>query len=235
MSAVDILCKGRWAGHESGQFACHPARGRGAAPYTISSAWTGIGHITFIIKARRLHPHAERARMSATSSSWRGRTAGSLFQGAQKRQILGVLDWHHAVHLAHEGAGCSVRWQGHRPAPPYGGADEHAIGSMARDAEAAGVHLHVLWSQRDGQLNAARLTELAPGWRDADIWFWPRALRPVAEEYPWGPGTARVPLPSRVVSDAVVRLGGRGCGRARLAVLVRLPLPAPAQSAPAWP
>ena len=49
---VDIQCKGRWAGHDSGQFAFVTLHAEeGPHPYTISSAWTGDGRITFIIKA----------------------------------------------------------------------------------------------------------------------------------------------------------------------------------------
>ena len=94
------------------------------------------------------------------------------FQGAQKRQIwvgagIGITPFISRMKaLAAQSDGKAIDL--FHPTAVY---DEHAIGLMARDAEAAGVHLHVLWSQRDGQLNAARLTELVPGWRDADIWF----------------------------------------------------------------
>lgn len=49
--------------------------------------------------------------------------------------------------------------------------DPHAIGLLENDAKAAKVRLHVLWDERDGRLNVARITELVPGWQDADIWF----------------------------------------------------------------
>ena len=42
---------------------------------------------------------------------------------------------------------------------------------MQEDADAAGVRLHVLLSQRDGRLNAQRLTEAVPQWREAEVWF----------------------------------------------------------------
>ena len=38
-------------------------------------------------------------------------------------------------------------------------------------AGAAGVALHVLWDERDGRLDAARLASAVPDWRDADVWF----------------------------------------------------------------
>ena len=42
---------------------------------------------------------------------------------------------------------------------------------MSRDANATGVRLHVLWNERDGLLNAARIADQVPDWRDADVWF----------------------------------------------------------------
>jgi len=49
--------------------------------------------------------------------------------------------------------------------------DPQALGLLAQDAAAARVRLHVLWDERDGRLDAARLTQLVPDWRDADLWF----------------------------------------------------------------
>ena len=49
--------------------------------------------------------------------------------------------------------------------------DPHAIGLLERDAREAGVGLHVLWDERDGLLNAQRIAQAVPQWRDADVWF----------------------------------------------------------------
>ena len=172
--AVDILCKGRWAGHESGQFAFVTLHeDEGPHPYTISSAWTGDGHITFIIKALGDYTRTLSERVHVGDVvKLEGPYGRFTFQGAQKRQIwvgagIGITPFISRMKaLAAQSDGKAIDL--FHPTAVY---DEHAIGLMARDAEAAGVHLHVLWSQRDGQLNAARLTELVPGWRDADIWF----------------------------------------------------------------
>ena len=49
---VDIAFKGRWPGHEAGQFAFVTLHEHeGPHPYTISSAWRNDGRVTFIIKA----------------------------------------------------------------------------------------------------------------------------------------------------------------------------------------
>jgi len=172
--AVDIQCKGRWAGHESGQFAFVTLHAdEGPHPYTISSAWTGDGRITFIIKA--LGDYTRTLSESVHIGDvvkLEGPYGQFTFQGAQKRQIwvgagIGITPFiarMKALAVAPDGKAIDL----FHPTAVY---DEHAIGLMTRDAEAAGVRLHVLWSQRDGQLNAARLTGQVLGWRDADIWF----------------------------------------------------------------
>lgn len=171
---VDILCKGRWAGHEPGQFAFVTLHAdEGPHPYTISSAWTGDGHITFIIKALGDYTGtlSQRLRIGDVVKI-EGPYGRFNFQGAHKRQIwvgagIGITPFIARMKaLANAPDGKTIDL--FHPTSVY---DEHAIGLMTRDAEAAGVQLHVLWSQRDGQLNAARLTEQVTGWRDADVWF----------------------------------------------------------------
>ena len=171
---VDIQCKGRWAGHEPGQFAFLTLHAdEGPHPYTISSAWTGDGRITFIIKAlgdytRTLH---ERVRIGDVVKL-EGPYGKFNFQGSQKRQIwlgagIGITPFVARMKaLAEAPDGRTIDL--FHPTAVY---DEHAIGLMARDAEAAGVRLHVLWSERDGLLSAARMAQIVPDWQDADIWF----------------------------------------------------------------
>lgn len=118
----------------------------GPHPYTISSAWTCAGRITFIIKGlgdytRTLSESVHIGDVVKIEGPY-GRFS---FQGTQKRQI-----W--------VGAGigitpCIARMNALATAPdgnhidlfhPTSVHDDHAIGLMARDAEAAGVRLHVL-------------------------------------------------------------------------------------------
>ena len=171
---VDIQCKGRWAGHDSGQFAFVTLHAEeGPHPYTISSAWTGDGRITFIIKALGDYTGtlSERVRIGDVVKL-EGPYGQFNFQGPQKRQIwvgagIGITPFIARMKtLAAASDGKTIDL--FHPTAVY---DEHAIGLMTRDAEAAGVRLHVLWSQRDGLLNATRLTGQVPDWQDADIWF----------------------------------------------------------------
>ena len=171
---VEVLCKGRWAGHEPGQFAFVTLHAdEGPHPYTISSAWTGDGHILFIIKALGDYTRtlSERLRIGDVVKI-EGPYGRFNFQGAQKRQIwvgagIGITPFI-ARMKALAGATDGKTIDLFHPTAVY---DEHAIGLMTRDAEAARVRLHVLWSERDGLLNAARITEQVPDWRDADVWF----------------------------------------------------------------
>lgn len=171
---VDIACKGRWAGHQSGQFAfltLHEEEG--PHPYTISSTWEDDGRITFIIKALGDYTRTlpERVQIGDVVKL-EGPYGQFNFQGRQKRQIwigggIGITPFISRMkELARKSDGKTIDL--FHTTTVY---DPHAIGLLENDAKAAKVRLHVLWDERDGRLNAARITELVPGWQDADIWF----------------------------------------------------------------
>lgn len=172
--AMDIRLRGRWPGHESGQFAFLTLHeDEGPHPYTMASAWADDGRITFVIKGlgdyTRTLPDRVRVGDVVKVEGPYGRFN---FQGTCPRQI-----W--------VGAGIGVtpfiaRMQALAKAPdgravdlfhPTSALDEAALARMQEDADAAGVRLHVLLSQRDGRLNAQRLTEAVPQWREAEVWF----------------------------------------------------------------
>ncbi|WP_374519445.1 ferric reductase-like transmembrane domain-containing protein [Hydrogenophaga sp.] len=172
--AMDIRLRGRWPGHESGQFAFLTLHeDEGPHPYTMASAWVDDGRITFVIKGlgdyTRTLPDRVRVGDVVKVEGPYGRFN---FQGTCPRQI-----W--------VGAGIGVtpfiaRMQALAKAPdgravdlfhPTSALDEAALARMQEDADAAGVRLHVLLSQRDGRLNAQRLTEAVPQWREAEVWF----------------------------------------------------------------
>jgi predicted ferric reductase len=171
---VEIQCKGRWAGHDPGQFAFVTLHeDEGPHPYTISSAWTGDGHITFIIKALGDYTRTLSKRLRVGDVvKMEGPYGRFNFQGTAQRQIwvgagIGITPFiarMKALAAAPDGRAIDL----FHPTAVY---DEHAISLVQRDADAAKVQLHVLWSQRDGLLTAERLTEQVSGWREADIWF----------------------------------------------------------------
>ena len=60
---------------------------------------------------------------------------------------------------------------------------------LAHDSSAAQVQLHMLVEPRDGRLNAQRLMQAVPDWRERDVWF-------------CGPAAF-----GRVLRDGLVKLG----------------------------
>jgi predicted ferric reductase len=171
---VDIALQGRWAGHASGQFAFVTLhQDEGAHPYTISSAWAGDGRITFIIKALGDYTRTLAQRLSVGDVvQVEGPYGRFNFEGPQARQIwvgagIGITPFIARMKILATVPDGKTIDLFHTTAV-Y---DPHAISLMERDATAAGVHLHVLWDERDGRLNAARLTAQVPDWQAADVWF----------------------------------------------------------------
>ncbi len=174
VTEVDIQCSGSWAGHAPGQFAFVTLHtDEGPHPYTIASAWRGDGRITFIIKALGDYTGTlgERVRVGERVQV-EGPYGKFNFQGPYKRQIwigagIGITPFiarMKALATAPDGRSIDL----FHPTSIH---DDHAIHLMAQDAKAAGVRLHVLSSERDGLLTAARLTQQVPDWQGADIWF----------------------------------------------------------------
>ncbi len=172
--ALDIQLKGRWAGHESGQFAFLTVHeDEGPHPFTISSAWTGDGRIRFIIKALGDYTRtlADRLRIG-DAVKVEGPYGRFNFQGEQPRQIwvgggIGITPFIARLQaLAQTPDGKAIDL--FHTTAVY---DPEAIGLLERDAQAANVPLHVLWGERDGRLDAERVCQTVPDWRDADIWF----------------------------------------------------------------
>lgn len=171
---VELELHGRWPGHQAGQFAFVTFhKDEGAHPYTISSAWTGDGRLTFIIKAlgdyTQTLPERLKVGEEVTVEGPYGRFD---FQGKSHRQIwigagIGVTPFiarMKALSQAPDGKQIDL----FHPTSVY---DARAIELLQRDAAAAGVTLHVLWTQRDGRLTADRLCASVPEWQDADVWF----------------------------------------------------------------
>ncbi len=171
---VGIQLKGRWAGHDAGQFAFVTLHeDEGPHPFTISSAWTGDGRIQFIIKALGDYTRtlADRLRVG-NPVTVEGPYGQFNFQGEQPRQIwvgggIGITPFIARLKaLAQTSDGKAIDL--FHSTAVY---DAEAIGLLERDAQAAKVPLHVLWDERDGRLNAERICQTVPDWREADVWF----------------------------------------------------------------
>ena len=171
---VGIQLKGRWAGHDAGQFAFVTLHeDEGPHPFTISSAWTGDGRIQFIIKALGDYTRtlADRLRVG-DAVQVEGPYGRFNFQGKPRRQIwvgggIGITPFISRLKaLARQGDGKAIDL--FHTTAVY---DAEAISLLERDAQAANVRLHVLWDERDGRLDAERIRQTVPDWRDADVWF----------------------------------------------------------------
>jgi len=171
---VDIALDKAWPGHQAGQFAFLTLdAGEGAHPYTISSAWQGDGSISFTIKAlgdyTRQLAHTVAVGDAVTVEGPYGRFT---FDGNRQRQIwigggIGITPFM---------ARLQALAQATQPRPidlfhSTTVLDEGIIDRLQSDAQNAGVNLHVLWDPRDGRLDAQKLSQKVPEWKDADIWF----------------------------------------------------------------
>jgi predicted ferric reductase len=171
---VDIQLKGRWPGHRAGQFAFVTFHSdEGAHPFTISSAWTGNGQLQFTIKGLGDYTRALADRLKVGDMAKVEGPYGRFdFATTQQRQVwvgggVGITPFiarMKAIAEVPDGRAVDLFYC----AATY---DPEAIRLIEGAAKAAGVQLHVLSRERDGQLDAQRLCKTIPLWRDADLWF----------------------------------------------------------------
>ena len=174
-----ILLEAGWPGHTAGQFAFVVSDAKeGAHPYTIASAWDAQDRrITFISKAlgdhtARLH---ERLKVGMRVSVegpygcfdfddgkpqqiWVGAGIGITPFIARMKQLAvqrqaGIVN--PTIDLFH-------------PTPVE---DAAALAKLHADAEAAGVHMRVWLTERDGRLDGERIRAAVPEWQQASLWF----------------------------------------------------------------
>jgi predicted ferric reductase len=171
---VGVRLKGRWPGHAAGQFAFVTLhQDEGPHPFTLTTAWTGDGHVGFIVKALGDYTRTLAARLAVGDAvKVEGPYGCFTFQGEAQQQIwvaggIGITPFISRMKTLAAATDGKTIDLFHTTAV-Y---DPTAIGLLERDAAAAKVRLHVLWDERDGRLDAERLTSQVPGWRDAGVWF----------------------------------------------------------------
>ena len=173
---VDIrLPKDHWDGHSAGQFAFISFDdGEGAHPFTISSAWKDDGQLSFHIK--ELGDYTGRLAQTLRAgdrATVEGPYGCFCFGSERPRQIwvaggIGVTPFMARMEerARHDGARGEVDLFFSAKSP-----GEALIASLRRLADAAGVALHVVDSDRDGFFDAGKLCAAVPAWRDASVWF----------------------------------------------------------------
>lgn len=174
--SVLLHLRGYWQGHQPGQFALVTFDPReGPHPYTIASAWTNDGTLQFMIKASGDYtatlPSTLRRGLHATVE---GPYGTFRFDGPQHRQIwigagIGITPF-----IARLGALAAPPDQGSHEVDLFYVTqlpDEQFFARLQRQAEAAGVTLHIHVSGRDPRLTGEVVREKLPDWNTASIWF----------------------------------------------------------------
>jgi len=177
---VAVQIKGRWAGHESGQFVFVTFDAReGAHPFTISSAWTGDGHMQFLIKELGDYTRVLPVTLKVGDPvKIEGPYGQFTFDNPRVQQIwvgggIGITPFvARLTELGRKPDGKTVDLF-YATAMPY----TLAIHKLRRLAHEANVRLHVMIEARDGRLTAQQICLEVPDWQSSDIWFCgPRAF-----------------------------------------------------------
>ncbi len=171
---LEVQLDSRWKGHQAGQFAFLTVEpDREPHPFTITSAWTGDGRIAFLIKELGDYTSGLAARLKGGDAvKVEGPWGRFDFSGDAPRQIwvgggVGVTPFIARMqHLGQNPDGRPVDFFLSVPTP-YPVGDE----LLRRDAEAAGVNLHLHYSDSAGFLTAEHIRQAVPQLAEADIWF----------------------------------------------------------------
>ncbi|MCQ4264757.1 ferric reductase [Stutzerimonas stutzeri] len=171
---VDIALDGAWPGHEAGQFAFVTFdENEGPHPFSLSSAWCNDGKLAFSIKGlgdyTRTLPDTLKVGDLVKVEGPYGCFA---FHSHKPRQIwiaggIGIAPFIGRLQaLAERGAGSNVDLFYCTSEP-----DQGFIERVRQLAERAQVHLHMLVASEGERLTPERLRQLAPQWRESDVWF----------------------------------------------------------------
>ncbi|MGE0081221.1 MAG: ferric reductase-like transmembrane domain-containing protein [Thiohalomonadaceae bacterium] len=172
--AVTVRLLDRWSGHKAGQFAFLTFdRDEGPHPFTISSAWRGDGRVSFHIKEMGDYTRTlpDRLRIGALATV-EGPYGCFNFTTDKPRQIwvaggIGITPFLARLQdLAGSGNRQVIDFFFSTNAPDTG-----FLERVRQLSERAGVRLHALVTRKDGYLDAARLCDAVPEWKDADVWF----------------------------------------------------------------
>lgn len=171
---IDIQLKGRWQGHEAGQFAFVTFdKGEGAHPFTLTSVWRGDGRLRLLIKGLGDYTKALTTTLKAGQLvTVEGPYGQFNFHGEPSRQIwigggIGITPFVARMKaLAQHPDGKSIDLF-HTTTEQ----DLQALDRLGRDASDAKVRLHVLVDATDGRLDVQRICEVVPDWKRSDVWF----------------------------------------------------------------
>ncbi|MCC8999574.1 MAG: ferric reductase-like transmembrane domain-containing protein [Candidatus Contendobacter sp.] len=171
---VSVMLKDPWPGHEAGQFAFvtfDPHEG--PHPFTLSSAWAGDGKLSFDIKGIGDYTDTLPATLKVGDGvKVEGPYGRFDFSSNKPCQIwvaggIGITPFIARMRaLADEERRQAITLFYSTQMP-----DEEFISNVRALADRAKVQLRLLVTTKDGPLNAERLCQWAPEWKDADLWF----------------------------------------------------------------
>jgi predicted ferric reductase len=169
-----------WPGHKAGQFAFATSNpSEGPHPYTIASAWDPQTKTIRVI-AKALGDHTRRVfdtLQVGAAVTLEGPYGAFTFDDGAPTQIwigagIGITPF-----IARMEALAAMRDAGHDISQrvtlfhPTAEEDEPALALLRRDADRAGVALHILVDRKDGRLTGERIRAAVPDWRQASLWF----------------------------------------------------------------
>jgi predicted ferric reductase len=174
VNAISFQLKSQWPGHNAGQFAFITFdQHEGAHPFSITSTWLGDGNLSFLIKALGDYTSTINTKVKVGNYAVIEGPYGRFnFEDGSKRQIwigggIGITPFiarMKALAVVPDGRKIDLFHS-------TSDVDEAALQLLTADAKAAGVHLHMMVSSRDGHLTGALLRAKIPDWNIADIWF----------------------------------------------------------------
>ncbi|MGI8510871.1 MAG: ferredoxin reductase family protein [Gemmatimonadaceae bacterium] len=171
---VTIRLKGRWSGHETGQFAfVNFEDGEGPHPFTISSTWKDDGRLMFLIKGLGDYTKSLPTTLEVgTLVTVEGPYGRFNFDGRHQRQIwvsagIGITPFISRMQeLAAQSDGRTIDLF-HATATR----DIESVEQLRKLAESAHVLLRVWVAAEDGRMTGEDIRQVVPDWRSADIWF----------------------------------------------------------------
>lgn len=171
---VGVKLTTAWPGHAAGQFAFLTFADAGQAhPFTISSGWANTGRLAFSIKGlgdyTRLLPTMIKVGEAITIEGPYGRFDFRSSGGAQLWIAGGVgitpfIARMEALAISGEQGRVDLVYSTDT-------LDDGFLAEVRNAADAAGVRLYLVDTQRDGFVDLPKLAAWAPQWRKADVWF----------------------------------------------------------------
>jgi predicted ferric reductase len=171
---VSAQLKSRWPGHDAGQFAfVRFDKSEGAHPFTITSPWSGDGHLVFLIKGlgdytKRLPTLLKAGDLLRVEGPY-GRFT---FEGSKQHQVwvgggIGITPFIARLQqlaLQPESKAIDLFYA-------TANLDAVALGWLQSAARTVKARLHMVVDGVDERLTADRLCAAVPDWQSADVWF----------------------------------------------------------------